>query len=82
MLVDTRYPEVVQYIVETKCGRTIQMAALDMHQLFRDLQEKSIKAEKVITLSEYDAEILAKEQQEDLMHEFRMELERELKESA
>jgi hypothetical protein len=79
---DPRYPQPIQFIVLTKGGRNIQMAAVDMHQLFRDLQEKNITADKVTTLTEYEAEILAKEAQEDLMHQFRMELERELKESA
>lgn len=70
------------YLVLTTCGRRFGWAATSMESLFHELTQKGYKATFVQPMTEYDAEILAKEQQEDLMHEFRTELERELKESA
>lgn len=72
----------VEYLVLTKCGRRFGWPAFDLESLFRDLTFKGYESTFVQPMSEYEAEIQAKEQQEDLMHEFRVELERELKESA
>lgn len=74
--------ELVDYLVITKCGRRFAWSACDLESLFIDLHFRGYVAEFVQLMSEYEAEIEAKEQQEDLMHEFRVELERELKESA
>lgn len=71
-----------EYLVLTKCGRRFAWSSPDMESLFRDLTFRGYEATFVQPMSEYEAEIEAKEQQEDLMHEFRVELERELKESA
>ncbi|MNM07379.1 hypothetical protein D3C81_174220 [compost metagenome] len=70
------------YLVITTCGRKLGWAATGLDSLFRELRDKGFTATFVQPMSEYEAEILAKEAQEDLMHEFRTELERELKESA
>lgn len=71
-----------QWIVDTTCGRHFQWSAPDYDYLLRELQFNGYKAKFIMPLTEYEAEILAKKAQEDLMHEFRTELERELKESA
>jgi len=74
--------ELVDYLVITKCGRRFGWKAFDMDSLFRDLQFRGYVADFVKPMSEYEAVIEAKEQQELETHEFRLELERELKESA
>jgi len=71
-----------EYMVITTCGRHFGRHAEDMDVLFRDLHFDGYKAKEVHPMTEYQAEIEAKEQQELEMHEFRIELERELKESA
>jgi hypothetical protein len=71
-----------EFIVDTECGRHFCWSAPDYEFLVRRIHERGYKATFIMPLTEYEAEILAKESQEDLMHEFRTELERELKESA
>lgn len=71
-----------QWIVDTTCGRHFQWSAPDYEYLVRKIHDRGFQAKFIMPLTEYEAEILAKEAQEDLMHEFRTELERELKESA
>ena len=82
MQVKTAAAPQTDYLVLTKCGRRFAWSACDMDSLFRDLQFNNYEATFVKPMSEYEAEIEAKEQQEALMHEFHTELERELKESA
>ncbi len=53
---NTAAEPVIVYRVESKCGRIFGWAATDMHDLFRQLQEKGIEAKRVRTLSEYEAE--------------------------
>lgn len=72
----------VEYIVDTKCGRHFSWSAVDYDSLLRDLHYRGYTPTFIKPLTEYESEILAKEAQEDLMHQFRLELERELKESA
>lgn len=74
--------DTIDYLVLTKCGRRFGWAAPNLDRLFRDMIERNYTVTFVQPMSEYEAEIVAKEAQEDLMHEFRTELERELKESA
>jgi hypothetical protein len=77
-----KYPQPTQYIVDTADGRHMQWPAYDYDDLLRTLHFYGHTPKFIMPLSEYEAEILAKEAQEDLMHQFRVELERELKESA
>ncbi|MEK5439358.1 MULTISPECIES: hypothetical protein [Paenibacillus] len=79
---DPRYPELMQFMVDTKCGRHFQRAAVNYENLLRDLQDKGLVATFIMELSEYEAEIAAKEAQEELIYQWTLELERELKESA
>lgn len=76
------YQQPTQYIVDTTDGRHMQWPAYDYDDLIRTLHFYGHTPKFIMPLSEYEAEILAKEAQEDLVHEFRTELERELKESA
>lgn len=75
---DPRYPQPTQFIVDTADGRHMQWPAYGYDDLLRTLHFYGHTPKFIMPLSEYEAEILAKEQQEDLIHE----LERELKESA
>lgn len=47
---------VIDYRVESKCGRIYGWAATDMFDLFRQLQERGIEADRVLPMSEYEAE--------------------------
>lgn len=71
-----------EYMVVTTCGRHFGRHAANMTDLFSDLHFDGYKAKFVQPMIEYQAEIEAKEQQEAEIHEFRIDLERELKESA
>jgi len=61
----------VEYLVITKCGRRFGWAALDMNQLFRDLHERGYVATSVQPMTEYEAEIFAREEQEILVGELK-----------
>lgn len=79
---DPRYPQPTQYMVDMADGRHMQWPAYDYDDLLRTLHFYGHTAKKILPLSEYEAEIAAKEAQEDLIYQWTLELERELKESA
>lgn len=72
----------VEYLVLTECGRRFGWAAVDLNQLFHDMHERNYKVTYVKPMSEYEAEIHTKEEQERLNRELKEAIERELKESA
>lgn len=80
----SRFPQPtdIDWIVDTKCGRHMGWPAANEADLRRTLEYYGYTPTFLQPMTEYEAEILAKEQQEDLMHEFRTEIEREMKESA
>lgn len=71
-----------EFVVITACGRRMDRQAFDYESLIRDLHFRGLKPVFIQPLSEYEAEIHAKEEQERLNHELKEEIERELKESA
>ncbi|OMD66044.1 hypothetical protein BSK62_13330 [Paenibacillus odorifer] len=79
---DPRYPQPTQFIVDTADGRHMQWPAYDYDDLLRTLHFYGHTPKKILPLSEYEAETAAKEAQEDLIYQWQLELERELKESA
>lgn len=70
------------YFILTECGRRFVWGATSEESLLRELTQKGYRATYINELSEYEAEIAAKEAQEDLIYQWQLELEREMKESA
>lgn len=72
----TTPPPSTVYIVDTECGRHLTWSAVDMDQLLRDLVQRNYRPEFIQELSEYEAEVVAKEAQEDLHVEHYQTIER------
>lgn len=75
-------PNSIEYRVEAEGGRIYSWSAVDMDSLFRELTQKNIRAKNVKPLSEYEAEIMAREEQERLMDEHHRQYEEDVRKSA
>jgi len=49
--------ELVEYIVETKCGRRFAWSAPGLDTLFRDMQERKYEVTFVKPMQEYEMEL-------------------------
>lgn len=72
-----------EFVVLTKCGRRMDRQAFDYQSLIRDLHFNGVMPVFIQPLTEYEAEIRAKEEQERLNHELAQAVETEgMKRSA
>lgn len=67
------------YIVSTQAGRVLKRPAFDFNDLISDLYNNQHVPVKIWTQSEYDAEIMAREEQERFHHELDRAIEEERK---
>ena len=75
-------PYSTEFYVVTECGRTFGWSAVDMESLFRELNQKGYTAVYVKPMDEYEAEVMAREEQERLMDEFRRQFDEDVRKSA
>lgn len=71
-----------EYYVVTECGRTFAWSDTDYASLIRSLHYSGYKAAYIKPLSEYEAEVMAREEQERLIEEWRKEIEEDVRKSA
>lgn len=74
--------ELIEYRVVTACGRIFAWSEHDYDSLIRDLHFRGYKPVYIKPMSEYEAEIMAREEQERLTDELFRAVEEELKHSA
>lgn len=74
--------ETTDFYVATKCGRTFGWSAVDYSSLIRELHEKNYVPTFIQPMSEYEAEVLSREEQERLTDELHRAIDKELKHSA
>ena len=74
--------EITEFYVLTECGRTFAWSAVDYSSLMKELVFKGYRAKEVMPLTEYEAEVLNREEQQRLTDELFRAVEEELKHSA
>lgn len=74
--------EITEFYVLTECGRTFAWSAVDYSSLMKELVSKGYRAKEVMPLTEYEAEVLNREEQQRLTDELFRAVEEELKHSA
>jgi len=57
MQANTAAVPLTEYMVDTECGRHFSWAAIDMNDLFRQLNEGGYVARKVLSMQEYEMEL-------------------------
>ncbi|WP_091016062.1 hypothetical protein [Paenibacillus amylolyticus] len=67
------------YIVSTQGGRVLKRPAFDYNDLIRDLYNNQHVPVKIWTQSEYDAEVMAQDEQDRLHYELDRAIEEERK---
>ncbi|MFD1136770.1 hypothetical protein [Paenibacillus urinalis] len=72
----------IEFVVVTKCGRRMDRQAFDYDSLLRDLQYNGLTPVFIQPSAEYEAEIMAKEEQQRLTHELMQAIEEGMKQSA
>lgn len=82
MPANTAAVPLIDYLVQTECGRNFGWSATDMSSLVRDLEYRGYKATFVQTMSEYEAELHAQEEQDRLVDELRKAAGQEMKRTA
>lgn len=68
-----------EYRVVTEAGRIFSWSAFDYNDLFRELRRKGHAPIYARPMSEYEAEVIAREEQERLHHELVQAIEEERK---
>ena len=71
-----------EYVVVTKCGRRMDRQAFDYESLINDLYFNGLEPVFIQPMSEYEAEVLSREEQERLTDELIRAIDKELKHSA
>lgn len=61
--------ELVEYLVLTQCGRRFGWSAPGLDTLFRDMRDRDYTVTYVKPMTEYEAEVTAREEQEELNYE-------------
>ena len=74
--------ELTEYMVVTQCGRTFSWSDTDYTSLIRSLHFAGYTPVFIQPLTEYEAEVMAREEQERLMDEFRRQFEEDVRKSA
>ncbi|KKO51110.1 hypothetical protein [Paenibacillus sp. DMB20] len=74
--------ELTEYYVVTQCGRTFGWSDTDFDSLIRSLHFSGYTPVYIKPMSEYEAEVMAREEQERLMDEFRRQFDEDVRKSA
>lgn len=67
--------ELTEFYVVTDCGRTFSWSGHDYDSLIRDLLFRGYKPVYIKPMTEYEAEVMAREEQERLNHELSQAIE-------
>ena len=74
--------EVTEFYVVTDCGRTFAWSEHDYESLLRDLHYHGYRPVYIKPMSEYEAEVMAREEPERLMDEWRRQFDEDVRKSA
>lgn len=74
--------ELTEFYVVTDCGRTFSWSEHDYDSLIRDLHFRGYKPVYIKPMTEYEAEVMAREEQERLVDELTRAIEEGMKRIA